>query len=214
MFPGPSWLLTVVIILAGALLFLFLSPLLLRLRLLLLLLPGLSLLGFVLLLLLFLPVIAAFFRLLRLWLRLFLTLTLLLLFLVVLLLLLFFILLLTFMGRFFERAEAYLAYYICKAQVCFFRFANHHFHGFELFRFYALLVQLADLFYTGDGERVLFVTTVVAIPHQVLEDIPFLQGGNAPGSFDGIGVFGEVFQRIQVSVKLVVEAAFEAAALP
>src|ERR1044072_2159023 len=171
--------------------------LLLLLRMLLFLLP-VFLFWLVLLLFLLLPVITtAFFRLLLLR-RLGLFLSLLrLLFLVMLLLLFLFILLFAFVSSFFQGAEADLAYYISKPQVCFLRFGYHYFNRFELLGFNPLFVQLANLLNPGDSKWVLFVAAVVAVPPEILEDISFFQASHSTSGFDSIGVFREVFQCIQ-----------------
>ena len=119
-----------------------------------------------------------------------------------------FIFLFTLLCCFFERFQTDQPYHVCVSQIRFFWFGGNHFYRFQVIWFYALPVKLANFLGPGDGEWVLFVTAFIGVPHKAFEDIPFLQVGNAAGSFNVISIIGEVFQRVEVGVQLVVQAAF------
>jgi len=113
--------------------------------------------------------------------------------------------------------QRYLAHIVHKAHVCGLYaaagIACFQFHRTQLIGFFAFLVHNKDLLYAIDGERVLLIVAVVTIPHQVFEDVFFLQMRYAVGRIERFGTVGEDGEGIHVSVQLVVEATFEPAAL-
>ena len=75
------------------------------------------------------------------------------------------------------------------------------------------MIQGFDFLDALDAEWVLLIAIGKRIPHQVFEDVFFCEEGIAFSYLQHIALIGELLQGIEVGVQLVVEAAFESAAL-
>src|SRR5690606_13847906 len=74
-------------------------------------------------------------------------------------------------------------------------------------------IQLVDFFYTVGSQWNPVFLTGIGKPHQLFEDIGFLQVCRSTQRFYPLDVVRDVFKRIHVAVQLIVEATFKLAAL-
>lgn len=126
----------------------------------------------------------------------------------ILLLAVFFMVVLLFLFGSFQGTEADLAHEVYKLWFYFPRLTAGNFYGFQLLGYSALGIELFDLAYSFNANRVLFVAVGQHIPHDVFENILLDKGRIAFTYLQQICIIGKVLKGIKVGIQFVVETAF------
>src|SRR5207302_1730420 len=79
--------------------------------------------------------------------------------------------------------------------------------------FLAGFVDRLYLLHPFNSQRILLVVIRIAVPHQVFEDVPFLQMGYSLNGLQVLYMIGEYRQSVHIGIQFVVEAALKPAAL-
>src|SRR5690606_189169 len=86
-------------------------------------------------------------------------------------------------------------------------------HRTDLFRLHPFFIQLVDFPDTVGGQRNPVFLTGISKPHQLFENIGFLQVCRSTLGFYALDVIWDIFKSVHVAIQLIVEAAFEFTAL-
>jgi hypothetical protein len=112
-----------------------------------------------------------------------------------------------------QRFKTDLSDQLYKFRFFFFGLGGDDLDRFQLFGADTLSVQLFDLFYPIDRERILFIAVGQRVPHQIFENIFFDQERISLCYLQYITVIRKMLQRIQIRIEFIIQTTFKSSAL-
>ena len=114
---------------------------------------------------------------------------------------------------FFQRLQADLAYQVHKTALRLLGFARADLYRLQAVRHHILQVELTYLSNPFDSKGILLIAVRQHIPHEVFKDVFLDKDRRSLLHLQRLRIIREVLQGIQVGIQLIVQTAFEPAAL-